>query len=297
MQFIRDKSLKKDEQLFKLSLLRCFVLLILCINSSSQLFSQVIKVNSEPILYKEVDTVKLYLHQFKAKDFDAAKEYNTIIFIHGGGWNQGKWQAFQRQSMYFASRGMMCFSIEYRVKNRHNTTPFDATQDVHDAYNYILDYADKLNVNKNAIVVGGGSAGGHLAMTLGFWGGNEILPAAMLLFNPVVSTGPSGFGYNRMEGKYQEISPIDNINADTPASIIMVGTQDKVLPVPMAEKYKAQMEQKLNKCVLQLYQDQTHAFFNKMPYFAQTLNDCDEFLQGMGLLKGSSTVYEQYQTH
>ena len=90
---------------------------------------------------------------------------------------------------------------------------------------------------------------------------------------------------------------LDNVNADKPASIIIVGTQDKVLPVPIAEKYKVQVEQKLNKCVLQLYQDQTHAFFNKMPYFAQTLNDCDEFLQGMGLLKGSSTVYEQYQTH
>ena len=296
--FYRKKTSKTSKSIqlaFNLSKLSYFVLILLFSSFSFNSISQVIKIKSEPILYKKIDTVKLYLHQFKPINFDSSKKYNTIVFIHGGGWNQGKWQAFKRQSMYFATRGMMCFSIEYRVKNRHDTTPFDATKDVYDAYNYIINYSNKLNVNENKIVVGGGSAGGHLAMSLGFWGENSILPKAMLLFNPVVSTGPDGYGYRRMEGKHQEISPIDNIHEHTPPSIIIVGTQDKVLPVPLAERYKALMEQQSIKCELKLYQDQTHAFFNRMPFFANTLNDCDEFLQKNGLLDGGSTVYSQYK--
>ncbi|WP_258104179.1 alpha/beta hydrolase [Marinoscillum sp. MHG1-6] len=257
---------------------------------------QRIEIESTAILYKQVDTTQLYLHMYRPLDFDDQKTYKAIMFIHGGGWNQGDHKAFKRQCMYFASRGMITFSIDYRVKDVHGTTPFDATQDAYHAYQYLLKHARKLSIDKKNIVVGGGSAGGHLATTTAFWGKSKERPAALLLFNPVLDTGPEGFGYQRMEGRHEEISPIDNIGENQPPTIIMVGTNDKVLPVPTAKRYKSLMEEAGQVCRLVLYEGQEHAFFARKPikFFIDTTDQCDQFLQELGLIEGESTITEQY---
>jgi len=255
-----------------------------------------VTIKPEKILYKEVDTVKLYIHLFRPSDYDETQTYSAIMFIHGGGWVEGKSKAFYRQSMYFASRGMITMSIDYRIKNVHGTTPFDATQDVHDAYLFLLDHAKEWRIDKKKIVVGGGSAGGHLATTTVFWGKKTRKPLALLLFNPVLDTSPTGFGNKYMEGRYMELSPIDNIVKNQPPSIILVGTKDKVLPVETAMKYKRLAEEKGSECRVVLYDGQEHAFFSRKPvkYFVDTTEQCDYFLQELGVLVGSATIQQQY---
>lgn len=70
----------------------------------------------------------------------------------------------------------------------------------------------------------------------------------------------------------------------------MVGTEDYVLPVEMANDYKTQLEQKGVRCKVIFYEGQKHAFFNKKPYFQETLIETDLLLVELGILEGEPTV-------
>jgi len=275
------------------------VILIIGLLCSGVIFSQSkpIVIESEKVLYRQVDTASLYLHVYRPLDFNPKKKYPAIMFIHGGGWNQGSYKAFNRQCMYFASRGMLTISIDYRVRNVHGTTPFDATEDAIDAYEYVIEHSKELNIDKKNVVTGGGSAGGHLATAIAFKSKVKHLPKALLLFNPVLDTGPEGFGFRRMEGRYEEISPIDNIGENHPPTIIMVGTNDKVLPVSTAKRYKELVEQQGQKCKLVLYKDQEHSFFNTKEFFVDTVLESDLFLKELGLIDGDPSIQDQIASY
>ena len=259
-------------------------------------------IEPEIVEYKRIDAVKLNLHIYKPKTFDANKTYNCIVFFHGGGWNNGSHTAFRRQSMYLASRGIIAISAEYRVKNMHGTTPLDAVEDAKSAIRYIRKHAKALNINPNMIAAGGGSAGGHLAAACGnidgLEGENEDLsisskPNALVLFNPVYDNSKNGFGYNRMEGRYLEISPLHNISKGAPPTIIFFGTNDKTTPLSSSKLYKQKMDEVKSRCDLFLYEGQEHSFFNKEPYFIKTLFETDKFLESLGYIKGKPTIENQ----
>lgn len=269
----------------------CIAYLLLC---STIAASQTYKPDPIRHVFKKIDTVELALHQYLPANFESNEKYTTIMFVHGGGWNQGSFMAFNRQSQYFASRGLMTFSIEYRVRDRHGTTPFDAADDTHDAFMYLIEHADELNIDVNLMIVGGGSAGGHLATSISFWREVSYPPIAHILYNPVIDTGPGGYGHRRMDGRYKELSPIHNIDEKTPPSIILVGTKDKVLPVETANAYKAKVESFGGRCDVILYDGQEHAFFYPPKYFIDTTEKVDLFLQSLNLIDGKETVYQQY---
>jgi len=64
------------------------------------------------ILYKVIDGDSLYLHVFKPKV--SKKSTAAIVFFFGGGWTGGSPKQFYQQSEYFASRGILAISAEYR---------------------------------------------------------------------------------------------------------------------------------------------------------------------------------------
>jgi acetyl esterase/lipase len=231
--------------------------------------------------------------------------HNAIIFFHGGGWNNGSHKAFKRQSMYFASRGMVAISAEYRLKNTHGTTPYDAVEDAKSAIRYVRANAHKFKINPNTITAGGGSAGGHLAASCGLlkmWDNSaedltvSSKPNALVLLNPVLDLGPDHYAHKRFGKDFKLISPMQNISKNAPPTLILVGTEDRILPVPTVKKYQSIMESFDNRCEVVLYQDQGHAFFAKPPikYFVETTDEIDRFLVSLGLLDGQSTIKNQY---
>jgi acetyl esterase/lipase len=278
--------------------LSIFILLVL---SADYVFPQNPIPDIEPVKveYKTMDTVHLYLHVYRPENFDKNKEYNAIVFFHGGGWNQGSYKAFQRQSRYLASRGMIAISADYRVKRVHGTTPFDAVEDAKSAIRYVRKHAGELNINPNMIAAGGGSAGGHLAAACGVITGLEpkgedlsvsSKPDALVLFNPVYDNSKNGFGYRRMGGRYKEISPLHNIKKGAPPTIVFFGTKDKTTPVASSKEYEKRMKEAGNRIELNLYEGAEHRFFNKSPYFEDTLYKTDVFLTSLGYLKGKPTI-------
>ncbi|WP_345006809.1 alpha/beta hydrolase [Snuella lapsa] len=257
------------------------------------------EIQPEAIVYKSVDTIKLHLHIYRPQNFNKNKIYNCIVFFHGGGWNGGNYKAFQRQSRYLASRGMIAISVEYRLRNVHGTTPFDAVEDAKSAIRYVRKHAKDLSINPDMIASGGGSAGGHLAAACGNIDGlesrNEDLsisskPNALVLFNPVYDNSKNGYGYARMNGRYQKISPLHNITKGAPPTIVFFGTNDKTTPVASSKLYEKKMKAIGSRCDLFLYEGAEHSFFNKGEYFIDTLRKTDAFLMSLGYLKGEPTI-------
>jgi len=217
-----------------------------------------------------------------------------MVFFHGGGWNSGSYKAFQRQSSYLASRGMIAISVEYRIFNIHKTSPFEAVNDAKSAIRYVRDHAKELHINPDGVASGGGSAGGHLAAACGNVVGLEekgedlsisSVPNALVLFNPVYDNSKNGYGYGKVKERYVEISPLHNISKGAPPTVVFFGTKDKTTPVSSSEEYKKRMDEVGSRCDLFLYEGQEHSFFNKGEYFYKTVEEMDVFLTSLHYLE------------
>jgi acetyl esterase/lipase len=248
------------------------------------------------VRYRKIDSTELFLHMWYPPDYDPAQKYPAIIFFFGGGWIGGGPTQFTEQAKYFARRGMIAMTADYRVKKRNNTTPFDAVRDAKSAIRFLRQYAGILGVDPQKIVASGGSAGGHLAAAAGIIKGLEppgedtaisSRPDALVLFNPVFDNGPGGYGYDRVGERYREISPFHNIAPGDPPTILFFGTKDKYVPVATIKAFQKKMQDAGNRCDLFLYEGQGHGFFNswKPEYYEKTMREADKFLVSLGFLK------------
>ena len=273
-------------QKFNFSLVILFLLLVNCI------FSQ---ISPEKIFYKSTEQTDLNLFIYNPVDFDKSQTYNCIVFFHGGGWNSGDYKQFERQSIYFASRGMVAISVEYRIRNKHGTSPIQAMEDAKSAIRFIRLNAELFSINPNRIAAAGGSAGGHLAAVAGnidlFDNSSEDLtisskPDLLILYNPVLH-------YGRKWGwidNPSNASPYENLSEGAPPTIILTGTQDKIVPVELIENYKKRMEAVGSRCDVIFYEGAEHAFFNKGQDFIDTVYRSDIFLKSNWYLSGPPTI-------
>ena len=241
--------------------------------------------------------VELKIDIFNPENHAPTDRRSAIAFFFGGGWNSGSPSQFYPHCQYFASRGMVAMSAEYRVKNRHGTTPRECVKDGKSTIRWIRAHADVLGIAANRIAAGGGSAGGHVAAATAtvesFDEDSEAQhiscrPDALVLFNPVFDNGPGGFGYDRVQEYWRSISPMHNIHEHTPPTIVFLGTEDKLTPTNCAEQYKQRMDDLGCRCDLHLYSGQGHGFFNfaNEKYFTATITEADRFLTSLGYLEG-----------
>ena len=115
----------------------------------------------------------------------------VILLIHGGGYQQGSrlYPPVVQFCGYFASRGWVAFSIDYRLQEDHGTVPqewedaidqnypedikdqvmavYPANRDAKAALRWIYANASEYQVNTDYITVLGGSAGASMAIILG----------------------------------------------------------------------------------------------------------------------------------
>ena len=254
-------------------------------------------------VYKTVGDVKLNIYIFEPDGHKPSDRRPAVVFFFGGGWKGGSPKQFEQHCRYLASRGMVAMAADYRVQSRQGTSPLECVQDGKSAVRWVRTHAKRLGVDPDRIAAGGGSAGGHVAAATGTLPGLEepgedtavsAKPNALVLFNPVYDNGPQGYGYDRVKDHWQEISPLHNIKAGAPPTIVFLGTADKLIPVATAEKYKAKMEAVGSRCDLHLYEGQPHGFFNfgraGGEFYKKTVFEMDKFLASLGYLHGDPTI-------
>ena len=93
----------------------------------------------------------------------------------------------------------------------------------------------------------------------------------------------------------EDISPMHNIDENTPSTIVFLGTKDKLIPVATAEKYKKLMEDKGGRCDLHVYEGEGHGFFNYKNYdnYVATVIEMDKFLASLGYLEGEPILQDK----
>ncbi len=249
----------------------------------------------QSLVYKTVGDVQLKMDIFLPAGDEKVAQRPALVMFFGGGWVGGSTSQFYKQAKYLASRGMVVFCADYRVRSRHQTTPAECVKDGKSAMRWVRANAEKWKVDPARIAAGGGSAGGHVAAATatvdGFEEEGEDLsvscrPNALILFNPVYDNGPDGYGNDRVKDYWRQISPLHNLSKETPPTLVFFGTKDKLIPVATAESYRDKMNSLGGDCELHLYEGAEHGFFNSGGAFADTLKKADLFLVRLGYLEG-----------
>ncbi|MDR2475616.1 MAG: alpha/beta hydrolase fold domain-containing protein [Bacteroidales bacterium] len=167
----------------------------------------------------------------------------VVINIHGGGWNHGEKESQTGHTIYF-DMGMAVANLEYRMTGQ--ATAPAAVEDVRCAMKYLIKNAAQLNIDPNKIILQGGSAGAHLALTGAYLGYDTRYDNGCSEYNnfKVIAVidkyGPAhlqefmhyGSLVNWL-GSYKDdpdfvlsISPYHLVNADTPPTYVVHGDAD-----------------------------------------------------------------------
>lgn len=260
-------------------------------------------------VYKTAGAAQLTLEIFTDPKAKADKPRPAIVFFFGGGWNAGTPKQFEAQARYFASRGMVAMTADYRVRSRHRSRVIDSVADARSAIRWVRANAKKLGVDPNRIAAAGGSAGGHLAASAAFISefdepsedkGISASPNALVLFNPaLVLAELPGYQFGSLRGmpdrgflgaEPSRVSPAHWIKPGGPPTIIFHGEADKTVPYQTAQAFTERMKAAGNRCTLVGYPGQGHGFFNSSPWMTRTLVAADEFLGSLGWIAGKPTL-------
>jgi acetyl esterase len=247
-------------------------------------------------MYKKTAEGELILHGYFPSDWKATDKRPVIVFFFGGGWKNGIYAQFSPQAAYFASRGIVAFSADYRIESKHKTTPDKCVEDAKSAIRYVRANAAKLGIDPDKIIASGGSAGGHIAactaLIEGFDSADDpkdvsCVPAALLLFNPALNLNKpikdaAGVDISA------KISPTKFLTKKTPPTWLVYGDDDPALE--QGKEYVKSAKELGVSVELLTAPKQPHGFFNRSPWIESTTHAADAWLVEKGFLTGKSSL-------
>jgi para-nitrobenzyl esterase len=146
------------------------------------------------------------------KPTNNTKKKPAILLIHGGGFSGGDKSDVNIVNLanYFASRGWVAFSINYRLQSNKGTVPtewiqyaqnsipladqsqflalYPAHRDAKAAIRWLIANANQYNIDTNYITVGGGSAGAVMATTIGITNAIDFTNEISITNDPSLAT-------------------------------------------------------------------------------------------------------------
>jgi len=250
------------------------------------------------VVYRTVAGRDLKLYVFDPPGLKEGDRRPAVMCIHGGSWMSGSPALFFPHSRYFAARGAVAISVEYRLTHQGTNvvgTLFDCLADCRAALRFVQTNAVALKIDPARIAVAGDSAGGHLAACLGIPVATEdpppgvakdAPPAALLLYNPEVDlttlrwaqsssgvkiygAGAAGslpiaeiekrFGKTPQE-RARALSPIFAIAGGQPPVLLMQGDKDTCVPVEQIRRFDQAYREAGNRCDYVELAGVAHAF-------------------------------------
>lgn len=257
-------------------------------------------VIGEKRIYKRVEGRPLHVFVLRPENHppDSVEPRPVMVFFHGGGWVAGSPRVFSGYAEHFRQRGVICVLVEYRLLDRAVLdAPLVCIQDAKSAMRWVRQNAKELGADPERVASFGASAGGHLAAAVGMLPGLDdpdddlavsARAQAMLMLNPVLHNGPgeAGYGYKRTGEAFPRYSPFHNVSPEVPPALVMIGTEDKLIPLDMVLRFKRAMEQAGVRCDVEAYHGEEHSFFSPNNanglYFSLTTEVADRFLSSLG---------------
>ena len=226
----------------------------------------------------------------------------AIVFIHGGGWKGGDADQWFPQCRYFALRGLVGVSVDYRLQS-DTTTIAECVIDCKSAVRYLRRHAAELGVAPDKITVVGESAGGHLAAAVGTLEaynepGEDLtvsaLPNALVLLNPITDL-TTRWG-SSLGNKAESLSPLQHISSRTPPTLLVHGDADRVVDIQHARSFHEKMLAQGNRSRLVVLPGVNHAFavfkYGPEDLNARAIIEIDRYLISLGYLQGKPLLHE-----
>ena len=244
--------------------------------------------------YKEIDGKELQLSVFLPEGYETSKErFPTFVVYHGGSWAVGEANWHYPDCAYWASRGMIAVSVDYRLSKRDGVkVPLECVKDAKSAVRFLRKHAEYLKVDPNKMVIAGGSAGGQLAAAMATLTSHETNdncydlsiscePNAVILYNP----------YFKCEAS---LSPPNFLSAGLPPFITFLGDEDPAITVESLVDFHEALQAQGGASEFYVGKGGKHGLCNGRnpynPYFYWSLELSDQFLVKHGILSGESLV-------
>ena len=246
------------------------------------------------VTYKKVDGRELKLHIFEPEGHRPTDRCACFMVIHGGGWVKGQPRGFYPFAAYFAKRGMVGISLEYRLVGEEAASAADCVKDGRSAVRYLRQHSTELGVDPQKIIVAGGSAGGHIAAGTALFEGIDeagedltvsCIPNALVLYYSVLDTS-NAYCQKKCGEQWKQLSPLLRVQAGVRPTIIFHGTADIATPFADAKAFYEAMRKAGNRCELVAHEGGKHGYFLGSPIlFEETLSKTEAFLRTLGFVE------------
>jgi len=189
----------------------------------------------------------------------------ALVLIHGGGLNGGSRTNTNIVAMadYFASRGWVVCSLDYRLRGNKGTVPalweqyavahlpqteivdalkiYPANRDAKAAVRWLYANAENYHINTNFITAGGNSAGAFLSVTLGTTEAGDFTDELSLVDDPTLATTHLGqpskihtildfWGSENYVRALEQVYQIQRLDTNDAPILIAHGTADAIVP-------------------------------------------------------------------
>jgi len=287
----------------------CVALALLCLAAAMPAALKPIDADLQPIKNKVVATYKttpqgdLKMNLYFPPGWKKGDRRPAILFFFGGSCATGSPAQFAGTAAYFATRGLVAASAEYRIESIHHTPPRACAEDAKSAVRWFRMNAPHLGIDPTRVIAGGGSSGASIAAFAAynttFVPDDEDVsvsssPDALVLVNPAF-----GFPERNLTAEQATAAkgPIGafitswKVTKGGPPAILFFGTED-----PLQEKardFARQLAAAGTRAEFYTAEGQTHGFFNRSdssPWHAVVLRQIDLFLASLGYVHGDPTI-------
>jgi acetyl esterase/lipase len=214
------------------------------------------------LIYKKIGERELGLDLYRLKSL--SRPAPTLIFIHGGAWKSGNKRDYLAYLLPFAAKGYVTATVAYRFSQEAGYPA--AVQDVQCAVRWLKRHSLEYGIDSSRIALIGGSAGGHLAMMVGYSADQALfndecaqdsvssrVQAVVNIYGPcdlttlfAINNGVVikfiGQTYDQAAERYRQASPLTYLSRDDPATLIFHGTIDDVVPISQSDTLKSRLD-------------------------------------------------------
>lgn len=203
---------------------------------------------TDTFIYRDLKPEPLRLFVVKPDGWRTNDHRPALIYFFGGAWTRGDPGKSIGWARLAATWGMVGIAPDYRTVERFGAGPVEATADARAAVHWVEVHAADLGVDTNRIVVGGSSAGGHLALWTAIskapFGSKPeesptTKPAALVLISAPADTTLEAWNNDRKKVErfgphIGDVSPLQNLDAKMPPVIMFHGDTDPTVPYRFA---------------------------------------------------------------
>jgi acetyl esterase len=252
--------------------------------------------NQAVAVYKTTPQGDLRINIYFPPNWRAGDRRPAIVFFFAGSCVTGSPTQFAATAEYFAARGLVAATPEYRIESVHHTSSERCVEDGKSAIRWLRMNARHLGIDSRRVIAGGGSSGASMAAFTAYNTAFEpddddrsisSEPNALVLLNPAFGCPPG----QSSEGAPCAVMASWEVTKGGPPAILVYGTEDPLQDA--GRDFARQLIAAGTRAEFYTAAGQQHGFFNRFPdspWHAVVLRQADLFLASLGYLEGNPTI-------